>query len=187
MPQLIERQDRRNCAVHAINNALQLRLVSPQDAIDNIRKRFDELVHARASRKRAITMPLRITIDRFIAQETQYGLSIDDLVPALHKNGYSTLFFSPEVAPPNIEQLLIGSWVVMGRYPHFGHAIALCDGHVIESLTHREPRPYHLLDRDGQWPDRFVPRVFIRLDKATPPPTVVDVTDNSAFSKNDLK
>lgn len=178
MPQLIEHQDQRNCAVHAINNALQRRIVSPQDAIDNIRKRFDALVHARASRKRAITMPLRITIDRFIAQETQHGLSIDDLIPTLHKHGYSTRLFSQQVAPPNMEQLLLGRWVVMGRYPHFGHALALCDGHVIESITQREPRPYHLLDRDSPWPERFVPRVFMRLDKATPP-TVVDATDDT--------
>lgn len=178
MPRLIEHQDQRNCAVHAINNALQRRIVSPQDAIDNIRKRFEALVHARASRKRAITMPLRITIDRFIAQETQHGLSIDDLVPTLRKHGYATRLFSQQVAPPSIEQLLLGRWVVMGRYPHFGHALALCEGHVIESITQREPRPYHLLDRDSPWPDRFVPRVFIRLDKATPP-AVVDTTDDA--------
>jgi hypothetical protein len=82
-------------------------------------------------------MPLRITIDRFIAQETQHGLSIDDLVPTLRKHGYATRLFSQQVAPPSIEQLLLGRWVVMGRYPHFGHAIALCDGHVIESITQR--------------------------------------------------
>ena len=178
MPHTIEQQEPLNCAVHAINNALQRRLVSPQDAIDNIKKRFEKIVNFRASRKRAITMPLRITIDQFIAQETQDGFRIDDLLPTLKKHGYCAKFFFRDASPPTVEQLLLGSWVIMGQYPHFGHAIALCDGHVIESITQREPHPYHLLDRESPWPDRFVPRVFMRLDETTPP-TVFESTDES--------
>jgi hypothetical protein len=176
MPQTIEHQDQLNCAVHAINNALQMRIVSPQDAVDNIKKRFEKVVKSRANRKRAITMPQCITIDRFIAQETQHGFRIDDLIPTLNEHGYRAQLFSHDVSPPNMEQLMVGSWVIMGRYPHFGHAIAMCDGHVIESITQREPRPYHLMDRESPWPARFVPHVFIRLDKTTQPdPEITDL------------
>lgn len=176
MPDIIERQDQQNCVVHAINNALQRVLVSPQDAIDNIKRRFAMIERARSTRKRAMKRPMGITMDRFIAQETRGGLRFDDLIPTLGEHGVRVHMFSLEPSTFDTRQLLVGRWVVIGRYPHFGHAIALCDGHVIESISEREPWPYHLLDRESPWPAQFVPRVLIRLDETATPPTVVEST-----------
>jgi hypothetical protein len=160
-PIRIEQQVANHCSIHAINNALQADVVSWQDALDSIKRRFDLANKRRAESRRPL-----LDWRTFLDDNTSKGASLSDVAQVLRDKG----IFMHEYYSVSYSSLIHGNWVVCGEYPEYGHAIAIHNGLVIESMKHRA-KPYRLTP-DMKWPEGFEPTVFIQLHDRPPQDTV---------------
>ncbi len=171
IPRVIESQRGRNCAIHATNNALQRVVVTEADVAQNLRLRFDKYSESSRSRKN----PTELHWPTFRSEQTRLGYHFEDLIPALNQQGYM-VNMSYGIHSPNLPRLMLsGSWVVLGRYETFDHAIAVYNGHVIDSLLSKVSVPYHFAskirgatsDKDRlrlMFPAGFTPRLAIAIE-----------------------
>jgi hypothetical protein len=150
----IECQKGKLCAMHAINNALQKVVVRESDGKAYLKMKFDEFNKSRIRKH----MPILNWSD-YYKDNTARGFSIDVFGEKLGRLGY----FMHIIRSPSIKKLSRGSWIIIGKYPKFGHALAIKDGYLIESFTKYKPYKINL-----GWPKSFVPSVYISVDKRRP-------------------
>lgn len=202
-PRVIQAQSGRNCSVHATNNALQRIVVTETDAEYSIRQRFDHInnhsksMARKREKMRAVGLtPTKLDWHTFHSEQTRGGYHFEDLIPALTERGYKVNMNCGLGSPGLTQRMLHGSWVVLGRYETFDHAIAVCDGYVIDSILHKVRVPYHFESRiDGVtselnrlrliFPTGFQPTCVFNIDmngdrdveisRATRSPIIIDL------------
>ena len=156
MAKRIESQREKLCTVHAINNALQNRVVDENDAVIAIRQRFEFI-----NEKLALKGKPFINYDTFYRSESEKGFSIDLFRKKLRD---VNLFLHHRKIPVSAKIYSEGSWVVLGKYPTFNHAIGISDGYLIESIG--SIKPYKL--KDLGFPQDFVPLSFFEINSEPP-------------------
>jgi hypothetical protein len=144
------------CTIHAINNALQRKIVNVADADEALRERFDNI-----NLKLALKRKPLIDFDSYYHSESDMGFSIDLFREKLLK---FNLFLHLRTIPLPKSIYSRGSWVVLGRYPRFNHALAIRNGYVIESLS--KEKPYKL--KDFGFPRNFEPFLFFEISSESP-------------------
>lgn len=166
MPQVIETQIEKNCTIHAINNALQERLVTVKDGDDDLLKRFHNY-----NKKRLEKGLSALNKKKFMHDFKGNGYSIDYFFEKLKQNGY---FISHvPIDHVSIENLKIGSWVILGSYPEFAHALAIRDGFIIESLG--SGILIQISGKKVKWPSGFSPKSFFTFSRV---PKILETSEN---------
>lgn len=182
MPKVIQEQCGLLCVIHGINNALQRVAVSEDDAIAHLRQYFTSLNESRRKAGQKL-----LVWKNFFQTYAGEGYTADYLRSALRDQGlYLKELKRPNEQPQEVilEHLKKGNWLVSGRYPEYGHSIAVHDGYVIESVLDREPKPYEMSMRKSPWPKNFVPFAYYRLSptpaspKKASPGAVIELDDD---------
>ena len=125
---VIDVQHEKFCTVHAINNALQKKLIQCSQARKAL---VDYYTNLNAIRKAKGKPPLdseAFFYDNY--ERSGFSLSLfDSILKSKH------LMMQTVHGTPSIPRLQSGIFVVSGEYPSFKHAIGIHKGYIIESLN----------------------------------------------------
>jgi hypothetical protein len=152
--------------IHSVNNALQAKVLTKQDVIQEIKHRFQR---TNAKLKKKNSKPLEWSA--FLEDATQDGFYPADVNAAMEQKNYTLHSFNFNTENKVfIDKILDehGARVVYGRYDvgdskSMSHAIGVHNGFLIESSITHSPQPYKMSDPARRWPDKFTPTLVTTI------------------------
>ena len=160
-PVIIETQEGYNCGVHAINNALQAKVLTRKDVVKEIENSYRKYNEKKEKKGKAL-----LVWKEYLEQCSVGGLYPDHIKEALHKKGYKVHGFF--VTPENnafINKVLddVGARTIAGFYKDadgnklFDHSIGVHNGYLIESILTLSSKPYKMSEAANRYPENFTP------------------------------